>query len=118
MGAAGRRRRDAPQPQWVRSAFNLVERKQNAAEDPEIGSVKDELALLFALGNPWEGAQIGETLDDRSQGETLDVMVERRASGLVAPGSASTMTSGDTRESQRSKAGRQARERSTCHLRS
>ena len=61
---------------------NPVEREQRARRDAEIGSVKDELALPFALGNPWEGAQIGETLDDRSQGETLDVVIGRRASRL------------------------------------
>jgi hypothetical protein len=59
---------------------NLVERKQNAPGDREIGSVKAELALLFALRDPGKGAQIGKTLDDRSQGETLDVIVGRRAS--------------------------------------
>jgi len=31
---------------------NLVERKQKGPGDPEIGSVKAELALLFALGMP------------------------------------------------------------------
>ena len=61
---------------------NPVEREQCARGYPEIGSVQDELALLFTLGNPWEGAQIGETLDDRGQGQTLDVIVERRASRL------------------------------------
>ena len=58
----------------------LVECKQRAPGDAEIGSVKAELALLFALGDPGKGAQIGETLDDRSQGQTLDVLVERCAS--------------------------------------
>lgn len=46
--------------------------------------MKAELAKLLALGNPREGAQFGETLDDRSQGETLDVIVERRASRVFA----------------------------------
>ena len=59
-----------------------VERKQRAPGDAEIGSVKAELALLLALGNPWKGAQIGETLDNGSQGETLDVIVERGSSRL------------------------------------
>jgi hypothetical protein len=53
---------------------DVVERKQNAPGDPEIGSVKSELALLFALRDPGKGAQIGD------QGETLDVIVGRRTS--------------------------------------
>ena len=59
-----------------------AERKQRASGDAEIGSVKAELTLLLALGNPWKGAQICETLDNRSQGETLDVIVERGSSRL------------------------------------
>jgi hypothetical protein len=62
---------------------NPIEREQRTRRDAEIRSVKTELALLFALGNPWEGAQIGETLDDRGQGETLDVIGERRAVGSI-----------------------------------
>ena len=74
------KRRDAPLAVATGSKRPLT--PSSASKVPEIGSVKDELALLFALGNPWEGAQIGETLDDRSQGETLDVIIERRASRL------------------------------------
>ncbi len=61
---------------------NPVEREQCSHGDAEVGSVQAELALPVVLGNPWKGAQIGETLDDRGQGETLDVIVERRASRL------------------------------------
>jgi hypothetical protein len=66
-----------PSRNGFKAPANLVERKQKAPGDPEKGSVKAELALLFALGDPGKGAQIGETLDDRSQRETLDVIVGR-----------------------------------------
>ena len=68
-----------PRRNGFEAPANPIEREQRARGDAEVGSMKAELALLFAPGNPWEGAQIGETLDDRGQGETLDVIVERRA---------------------------------------
>jgi hypothetical protein len=69
-----------PSRNGVKAPANLVERKQKARGDRELGSVKAELALLFALRDPGKGAQIGEALDDRSQGKALDVIVGRRPS--------------------------------------
>jgi hypothetical protein len=85
MSPAWRRRRDAPSRNGFEAPApaNLVERKQKAPGDPEKGSVKAELALLFALRDPGKGAQIGETLDDRSQGETLDVIVGGAPAGTI-----------------------------------
>ena len=71
-----------PRRNGFETAANPIEREQRAPGDAEIGSVKAELALLFAPGNPWKGAQIDETVDDRSQSETFDVIVERGSSRL------------------------------------
>ena len=59
----------------------LIKCEQSALRNPKIGTVKTELALPFTFLDPWKTAQIGKTLDDRSQRQTLDIIFERRASG-------------------------------------